>query len=90
MKYKIDNEQLTFTEQSIAAQGDVIKSNDDWATHQLVGHFETSVPRTQDATVIAQAMGVLALQLAEQDAQVDSVKLAVSALLDSPSYEVEL
>jgi len=90
MKYKIDHEQFVFGEQSIAAQGDVVKSDDDWATQQLVGHFETTLPLTQSAIVIAQAMAVLALQIAQHDAAVVSAMAQVGTLLDSPSYQVEL
>lgn len=92
MLYKIASPSVAVSADavSVSAAGDVVRSADAGATWQLVAHFQTSIGLTTDATVIANAMATLALQLAQKDALVGQVQAQVAALLASPPYTVSL
>jgi hypothetical protein len=90
MLYKIGSHSLVFSETEIKADGMIVRSADAGQTWQDVTHFETTMPLSQDASVIANAMGVVALQLAQYDLRVTQVKADVAALLASPAFIVDL
>ena len=90
MLYKITNPILVFSDDAINASGTIVRSDDAGSTWQDVQPLQTSIPKTTNAVAIAQAMGVVALQLAQYDKAVTQVKADVAALLATPAYTVTL